>query len=130
MKRNDLPDLKYSIPEGVKSLPGEHPLLSTPQNGRIALDRRLMDLWAAANASSLMEMVQSYSNQGTSAGMVMAALACLAEAGLLSRSRIASRPKSRAVKGKLVSVVIVAYKGEEWLKECLAFPSKADVFPA
>jgi GT2 family glycosyltransferase/glycosyltransferase involved in cell wall biosynthesis len=129
MKRNELPNLYYSIPEGVSSLPGERPLLSTPQNGRVALDRRLMDLWAAANGCSLEEMVQSYSSQGASVGMVMAGLACLAEAGLLSRSRSASRPKSRPVKGKLVSVVIVAYNGEEWLKDCLPSLQKQTYSP-
>jgi GT2 family glycosyltransferase len=121
MRNRELPDIHYKIPAGVGSLSGVRPLLSTPQGGSVALDRRLIDIWTAADGSSLAEMVSAYSNQGANQGMIMASLACLAEAGLLSRTgKVSLPPKRVAVTGKLVSVVIVAYSGEEWLKDCLA----------
>ncbi len=119
MKNLDIPDIRYSIPYGVHPVPGERPLLSTPQSGRVALDRRLMDIWQAAGGSTLRELVSAHGNPGIRPGMIMASLACLSEAGLLSRSLKKKRSVVKAVTGRLVSIVIVAYKGEEWLKTCL-----------
>jgi GT2 family glycosyltransferase len=119
MKKADIPDIRYGIPAGVKPIPGDRPMLRTPQGGRVVLDRQLMDIWQAADGSSLKDLISAHSNQGTRPGMIMASLTCLAEAGLLTRSILQKRAGKKAVTGKLVSVVIVAFKGEEWLKDCL-----------
>ena len=95
------------------------PLLSTPQGGKVAVDSTLVSLWEYAGGRSLDEILTHYQAESFTSDVVRAALACLAEAGLLSRN---SEPQPRSVldlNGPLVSVVIVAYNSREWLGECI-----------
>lgn len=96
-------------------------VLSTPQGGKVVIDSALRSLLERADGRTLTELVQDSSIAGVSPEAVRAALACLAEAGLLSRSRDTEKPETiPPVKGKLVSAVIVNYHSLDWLKECLA----------
>jgi GT2 family glycosyltransferase/glycosyltransferase involved in cell wall biosynthesis len=108
--------IKYQIPPGV--IPGSElgrPVLSTPQGGKIALDESLLDLWKRAADGNLARTSRE------SAEIERAALACLAEAGLLER-RLAHPDTplhTSETRGELVSVVIVNYNSIRWLKDCL-----------
>jgi len=102
-------------------------ILTTPQGGRLAVDERLLALRQQAAGHSLEEILAAYANPSqanqASPGHVRAALACLAEAGLLERET--SRPREKPTEDQvapiedLVSAVIVNYNSQEWLAECL-----------
>lgn len=80
----------------------------TPQGGHIAGDAALMRIWHDPDAAG-------------DTPVARAALACLAEAGLLTRTpdhpSIARPPAP--VAGPRVSVVLVVYDSEAWIDECL-----------
>lgn len=113
--------LHYAIPEGITAVSaGGQPALQYPSGGRIAVDTWVSNLWELANGKALPE-IQELSQDPPD--LVRAGLACLSEAGLLSRGKHPSptgplRPAA-PVSGGLVSVVIVAYEGTTWLKDCL-----------
>lgn len=139
--------LKYQHPSGLKSYTQERPLLSTPQGGKIALDAILFSLWQQANGRELKEIIEIQA-EGADSHAIRAALACLAEAGLLMRSEEeggrgrqgeggTEEEKGTRVQGdgersfplspplplspssSLVSAVIVGYNSQEWFEECL-----------
>lgn len=116
--------LHYSIPEGVETADGSsRPLLTTQEGGRIAVDELLRDLWTFANGRNLTGILDSYQDSNNDSGVICAALACLVEAGLLTREHEpvnSPGPQPCLHQGeKKVSVVIVGYKSKEWLEECL-----------
>ncbi|HEX9618212.1 MAG TPA: hypothetical protein VGA03_12435, partial [Anaerolineales bacterium] len=78
--------ITYRIPEGVQATKlQDRPLFTTPQGGRVATDARLLSLWEYAGGRSLAEVLQGFPAEGSRPDTVRAGLACLAEAGLLSR---------------------------------------------
>jgi GT2 family glycosyltransferase len=108
--------INYRIPPGV--VPGSEsgrPVLLTPQGGKIAMDEPLLELWKRATDGRLAQTSRESSE------IERAALACLAEAGLLERHPPQPlRPLHTSVSsGELVSVVIVNYDSIPWLNECL-----------
>jgi GT2 family glycosyltransferase len=103
------------------------PLVVTPEGGRIAIDAHLLEILRSADGSSLAEILRRYQAGPLSPVQVRAALACLAEAGLLAREGYVAEEASRAAGPAVhasVSVVIVNYDSQEWLAECL--PSVID----
>lgn len=111
----------YRIPPGVQ--PVHHHgrfLLSTPQGGRIALDRNMLALWRLADGRESEQIVAQFQQQSDDPSLVRAALCCLAEADLLSREGENDKTIAHApVNGPLVSVVIVGFNSREWLADCL-----------
>jgi GT2 family glycosyltransferase/glycosyltransferase involved in cell wall biosynthesis len=112
--------IHYSVPMGVNPIVSSRPLLSTPQNGKVALDEKLLELWRFADGRELEEITAGFDRFETSVDMIRTGLACLTEAGLLNRSSPFSHVQPIfSVTGKLVSVIIIAYNGKDWLSECL-----------
>jgi GT2 family glycosyltransferase len=84
------------------------------------VDRRLLQLWGSANDRELEEILSGYRADPASSLEIRAALACLAEAGLLVRDlEEPASEKLDTVRGQLVSAVIVGYNSREWLGACL-----------
>lgn len=108
----------YSVPSSVESsLVQQRPALHTPQGGRIAADSVLVSLWRCAKGRTVDEIISDYPPKEEAA--IRAALACLAEAGLLTRTISAPQQSPEKTTGELVSVIIIAYNSRDWLKECL-----------
>ena len=111
--------------------------LVTSQGGEVIVDQLLLEIWQDARGRSLAELCAAYpaevirriGHDPSASDMdLVLALACLSEAGLLSRSfpedflhpneqRATSHQLQAAV--SLVSVVIVSYNSQEWLPACL-----------
>ena len=111
---------KYRIPSNVHpTFIQKRPILSTPQGGKIAIDADLLALWERADGCTLDEIISIFASEKKPADLVCAALACLAEAGLLERNE-RSVPRALATTtGALISVIIVSFNSREWLAECL-----------
>jgi GT2 family glycosyltransferase len=113
--------LFYQIPSGVSKISLQsHPVLTTPQGGKIVIDKPLLALWEYAPGRELDEIIAAYQAQGAEPWMVRSALACLAEARLLQRGyeEITSE-NIQPVGDDLVSVVIVSFNSKAWLSNCL-----------
>ena len=116
----------YLHPSGVK--PGARhgrPALSTQQGGAVVVDRRLLQIWEAAQGKSPQEVVDIFPDLPED--QTRAALACLAAGGLLARDwQTGHKPtgpgeiQSSAAWG-LVSAVVVSYNSRKWLE--VLFPS-------
>jgi len=113
----------YRRPPGVsRHVLAGRPVLSTPEGGRVVIDAALLRLWQAADGCTLDEVIRAAPVTGAGHQSVAAALACLAEGGLLLREGWSSKPPpAPPVQPCLarVSVVIVAYNSREWLEGCL-----------
>ncbi|GAB4524019.1 MAG: hypothetical protein Fur0018_07270 [Anaerolineales bacterium] len=110
-----------SLGQNAEFLDGR-PLLVTPQGGRVAVDARLLEIWRYAQERSLPDVLTHFADLPPHG--VRAALACLAEGGLLPRREAAppvreSAP-ARPSEGGRVSVVIVTFNSRAWLESCLA----------
>jgi GT2 family glycosyltransferase len=81
----------------------------------------MMNLWQGADGRNLAELLAVGPEDILARECQRAALACLAEAGLLERESFAqvvrTCPSSREAK---VSVIIVVHNHREWLPDCLA----------
>lgn len=115
--------LSYRIPSGVALHAGEPPFATTPAGGRIVLDDVLAEALRAADGRGLDEAAAALGSWAPSRALARAALACLAEAGLLERlggEPSPSTPSPAAREGDpLVSAVVVAYNGVRWLEGLL-----------
>ena len=113
-----IPVIRYAIPTGVTVVEvGGQPALQYPLGGRVAVDSWVKDLWTQADGKTLAEILsQSQDEQD----LLRAGLACLVRANLLARDELPP-PTSpiTSVSSGLVSAVIVAYEGIDWLKDCL-----------
>ena len=99
-----------------------HPLLSTSEGGRISIDSLLLEILLSADGSSLRDILSQYQSRNIPSIQLHAALACLAEAGLLVREGLGAVERGtsfRPVQSSSASVVIVNYESQEWLAECL-----------
>lgn len=120
-----VPEIVYSHPAGV--IPGNiagRLVLTTPQGGSVVIDRRMQQIWEAAQNISLADILRVF--PGLLEEEIRTALACLAEAGLLNREASADRPSPPPTKLKsanwgLISAVVVSYNSRAWLE--LLFPS-------
>lgn len=105
------------------------PLLSLPDGGRIALDRTLLSLWQAADGHSLDEILASSVAKSLPVEAVRLVIACLAEAGLLTREgaepQIAVPPppfssyQNGGYREGTVSAILVTHNSQDWLDDCL-----------
>lgn len=121
--------LRYRIPPGVQSRWfNQRPILTTPQHGQVAVDEKLLALWQAAAGQTLEHLLHTQTNAEASPLQIAAALACLAEAGLLARENESDASAATAAlapaaaaspTGALVSVIIVSYNSQAWLATCL-----------
>ena len=117
-----LPMLKYQalFDLNLKVSHQERALLPTSEGGKVALDAKLLSLLQLASGRELNEILDSFAGGEATPDAVRAALACLAEAGLLTRlGETPTRPTPQPAVGPLVSAVIVTYNSQEWLGECL-----------
>ncbi len=112
----------------------DRPLLVTLQGGRVAIDEILLEIWRYAQERSLADVVAHFAD--FPADGVRAALACLAEGGLLTRQGTEAPEResknqraawhgggSEAISpktgGERVSVVLVTHNSRAWLDICL-----------
>lgn len=111
----------YKIPAGVRpDTVRNRPVLSTPEGGKIVVDRRILRLWKTADGQELEKIVTDLLDDTFDAPEVRAGLACLAEAGLLLRDEEPNQPtEMEPVDDPLVSVIIVSHNSREWLAICL-----------
>ena len=113
----------YYAPQGVTALAVRgRPVLTTAQGGRVSIDPLVLALWRRAQGRTLDEVLASPGLPGPARNdEIRAALACLAEAGLLQRDGAGSPPASPApvIRGELVTAVIVGYNSRTWLERCL-----------
>lgn len=95
---------------------GNLPVILNANGGKIVVDKRVLALWQEADGKNLSDL----DVESTATESVNMILACLAEAGLLSRAGVEA-PQQAALEshGDLVSVVIVSYNSLEWLEPCL-----------
>ena len=115
--------VRYRHPDGVRAeRDSGRALLSTPEGGFVAIDDALLALWEAAAGRSLQELT-GRSPHPDLAGIVPDAIACLAEAGLLTRTPPIARPEPayRATDaGSVAAIVIVSVPGElPWLESLI-----------
>jgi GT2 family glycosyltransferase len=115
--------ISYHIPEGVRPIASSRPILSTAQNGKVALDEAMLELWRFADRRTLEDILANFHSPQATEYHIRTALACLAEAGLLERFADEDSSKipepSTLVSGNLVSVIILVYNGIDWLIECI-----------
>ncbi len=115
----------YAHPPGVAPrLSAERPLLSTGDDGYVAIDDGLLALWEAAAGRSLDDVAGAAAVHPDLDGITPEALACLAEAGLLTRTPLAPRPDppARTVDARhtVTAVIVVSVPGELiWLEPCV-----------
>ncbi|MCC6192152.1 MAG: glycosyltransferase [Anaerolineales bacterium] len=108
-------------------------MLTTPAGGRVAVDDRLLAVWRAADGRLPDEVLALQPVPGAAPDEVRAALACLAEAGLLERVGVPvaapSAPCAASGVPGAVSAIVVSHNAMSWLEICL--PSlAAQTYPA
>lgn len=112
-------EIRYSIPPGCSFAVDPLPVGLTPEGGRIALDGPLLELCRLADGRSLDAILGSFCSADKPDRTVRAALACLTEAGLLTRGGVAPMRAGEPRHGPLVSAVIVSFNGRDWLRDLL-----------
>lgn len=115
--------IRYAHPPGVGVRAAERPLLSTRDEGFVAVDDGLVALWRAAHDRSLDDLAAAAPHSDL-ADIVPDALACLAEAGLLARTPASPRPEPAArpvdPSHTVTAVIVVSVPGElVWLDPCV-----------
>ena len=113
--------LTYNIPTYIQPKTiNNHPALPTEQGGLILTDSILLDLWRHADGKMLEEIIATFQATNISPIEIKAALACLAETGLLNRpSPISTATTNDKVNNHSVSVIIVSFNSQTWLETCL-----------
>ena len=116
--------ITYHHADGVKpdTLHGR-PALALPREGRVAVDDQVMRVWTTANGRDLDAITASCSASPADATFVRAAVACLAEGGLLERREAGQRvippaPELPPSTGPAVSAVVITHT-TQWLEGCL-----------
>jgi len=117
--------ITYHHADGVKpdTLHGR-PALALPREGRVAVDDDVLRLWTLANGRTLPAILEeSAAASSKDATFVRAALACLAEGGLLERRDAGQRVLLQASElppstGPSVSAVVITHT-TQWLEGCL-----------
>ena len=101
----------------------DRPALVLPREGRVAVDDDVLRLWTVSDGRTLPEILAAWPEPAGDASFVRAAIACLAEAGLLER-RQEGKPwthkhqSDAPVSGPPVSAVVITHT-TEWLEGCL-----------
>lgn len=112
----------YRYPPHVKTdqISGR-PVLITEREGKIAIDAQLLDLWHFADVKSAESILKEFHPGQFPPDEIRAGLACLVQAGLLSRepANMAGLNKGESQAGPLVSIIMVVHNNLEWLEDCL-----------
>jgi GT2 family glycosyltransferase len=111
----------YQIPQGIRldKIRGRV-LLSNPSQGKIVLDPVMLSIWRAADGRTTEDILVNFPSTSGQPERVLAALACLVEAGLLQRDiKKEDSGQYFTIEGPLVSVVIVSFNSRNWLEICL-----------
>jgi len=114
--------ISYCHPPNVKEgRIDNHPVLTTEQDGKIAVDGEVLSLWEFANDKTLEVILAEFKPGQFRTEEIRAALTCLAEAGLLQREPETKSKQGyqESATGPLVSVIIVAHNNLDWLIGCL-----------
>jgi GT2 family glycosyltransferase/glycosyltransferase involved in cell wall biosynthesis len=117
--------IRYRATPGVRpEQVAGRPVLIYGAGGRVAVDETMLRLWQGADGKTLAQLLREYEPDTLSRDALSAALACLSEAGLLLREGprqtfVYPPPPVPAEPAGLVSVIILAYNGTDWLKDCL-----------
>ena len=125
-------EIWYQVASGAVELRlGRHDFLSTPQGGKILVDRRVIDIWRQADNQTLKRLLETLPGEQYSETELRAALACLCQAGLLERrpEMLTDGSILSPHAGPLVSVIIVSYNSQSWLEECLDSLAKQSYQP-
>jgi len=119
-------EITYTHPPGVQGTSAAgRPALTTPQGGKIIVDRPTLSLWRAAAGNSLPAVLGWAAAHGQDSLEAACMLACLCRAGLLCSEALPPAPQAAALESSpppeaaLVSVVIVSYNSRAWLPGCL-----------
>ncbi|HVN53466.1 MAG TPA: glycosyltransferase family 2 protein [Anaerolineaceae bacterium] len=97
-------------------------LVQTKEGGLVALDEQMYGLYEEAHGHHLEEILEDKHLLIQDPTIIRAGIAILAEAGLLCRQMdhiTDQKPVEHPVIGKKVSVIIVAYRGMEWIKSLI-----------
>jgi len=122
--------ITYCAPEGIRSeIFHHHIYLSTASGGKIALDNYVHMIWQMANGKSMEDILSRTCHSEVGSNQILATLACLVEAGLLSRkndqppNKIRENEQAQTATPKehqkTVSAIIVSHKSLSWLEKCL-----------
>lgn len=116
------PEIRYALPPGVSAgRQAGRSVLYTAQNGAIWVDQPMLALWQGAAGKTLAQMLGESAVGEREGATMRAALACLCQAGLLTRLPGLPPPSPPpAQSGPLVSAVIVGHNSRAWLETCLA----------
>jgi GT2 family glycosyltransferase len=114
--------IDYLLPDGVKAEKLENrPVITTPEGGKVVVDRELFELWEFAQGKNLEQILKQYPQQEAQEDYLRASLCCLSEANLLRRitDSTCSKEEFHGSLGELISVIIVSHNSRTWLAECL-----------
>ena len=78
--------MRYQATSGVALRASNPPFFTTPEGGVVVTDDPLAHLWTEARASTADEITARFANHPDLGAIVVEAIACLAEAGLLARA--------------------------------------------
>jgi GT2 family glycosyltransferase len=109
----------YNLPDGVNSqVIQNRAVISTREGGYVAGDRNLLSIWKQAAGQKMSQIIED-----TRFGdplEIRAALACLAEAYLLSRdSQTVNKSVVASTTDIKISVITVSFNSQKWLTACL-----------
>lgn len=115
--------IEYNLPEGVKAERLENrPVITTPEGGKVVVDRELFELWEFAQGKSLEQILKLYPHQEGQEDYLRAAICCLSEANLLTRNKDSTKLEAElhSYKGECISIIVVSHNSRSWLAECLS----------
>lgn len=113
--------ITYRVPTGVEAIDfSRRPVLTTPEGGRVAVDHKLLNLWAQTAGKTLPEVIESFSSLEPDQRAIKAAVSCLVEAGLLERIGLETVSGNSKTAGEKVSIIIVSHNSRNWLEGCLS----------
>jgi len=112
--------LCYRAPAGVApDQMSAEPQMTTSVGGKIWVDKKVIQLWEAAQGYPLAEIVAQFSSAGVNERSIRAGLACLVEAGLLERNDLKEPEILEPTEGEdLVSIILVSFNSKTWLEAC------------
>ncbi|MFC2054635.1 glycosyltransferase family 2 protein [Chloroflexota bacterium] len=109
----------YILPDGVNSQEIQNrAVISTREGGYVVGDQNLLSIWRQATGQKMSQIIED-----TRFGdplEIRAALACLAEANLLSRdSQTVNQSVVASTTDIKISVITVSFNSQKWLTGCL-----------
>jgi len=108
-----------NLPDGVNSQEIQNrAVISTREGGYVAGDRNLLSIWRQAAGQKMSQIIED--TQFGDPLEIRAALACLAEANLLSRdSQTVNQSVVVSTTDIKISIITVSFNSQKWLTACL-----------